>query len=153
MVKVDQMPLGPGAGASLVLVVSDLNLSLAYWVEVFGAKTARADATASDRVDLWIAGIRICLATGVTGAADLGEPIFTSNGDGRDTCALAIRVVDCWGCYGALTARGASFLGPPHERGDEVVCVLRDPDGHLIEISQLVLRLFAPADGGRGADS
>ena len=28
------------------------------------------------------------------------------------------------------------FLTPPHDWGTEVRCFLRDPDGHLVEISQ-----------------
>jgi catechol 2,3-dioxygenase-like lactoylglutathione lyase family enzyme len=32
--------------------------------------------------------------------------------------------------------RGAAFLTPPHDWGSEIRCFLRDPDGHLVEISQ-----------------
>jgi catechol 2,3-dioxygenase-like lactoylglutathione lyase family enzyme len=33
-------------------------------------------------------------------------------------------------------ARGARFLTPPLDRGREIRCYLRDPDGHLIEVGQ-----------------
>jgi hypothetical protein len=29
-----------------------------------------------------------------------------------------------------------SFLTPPYDWGSEIRCLLRDPDGHLVEISQ-----------------
>jgi catechol 2,3-dioxygenase-like lactoylglutathione lyase family enzyme len=35
-----------------------------------------------------------------------------------------------------LDARGAEFLTPPQDRGAEIRCYLRDPDGHLIEVGQ-----------------
>ena len=38
--------------------------------------------------------------------------------------------------YEALRSRGAAFLTPPHDWGTEIRCFLRDPDGHLVEISQ-----------------
>jgi hypothetical protein len=33
--------------------------------------------------------------------------------------------------------RGASFLTPPKDWGQEIRCFLRDPDGHLMEISEV----------------
>jgi catechol 2,3-dioxygenase-like lactoylglutathione lyase family enzyme len=38
----------------------------------------------------------------------------------------------------ALTARDAAFLTSPHDLGGEFRCFLRDPDGHLVEISESV---------------
>jgi catechol 2,3-dioxygenase-like lactoylglutathione lyase family enzyme len=32
----------------------------------------------------------------------------------------------------------AAFLTPPHNWGSEIRCFLRDPDGHLVEISESV---------------
>jgi lactoylglutathione lyase len=36
----------------------------------------------------------------------------------------------------APRSRGAAFLTRPHDWGSEIRCFLRDPDGHLVEISQ-----------------
>jgi catechol 2,3-dioxygenase-like lactoylglutathione lyase family enzyme len=52
--------------------------------------------------------------------------------------AMTLRVADCRAAYAALTARGAAFLTPPHDWGGEIRCFLRDPDGHLVEISESV---------------
>ena len=38
--------------------------------------------------------------------------------------------------YAEWSARGAEFLTPPQDRGAEIRCYLRDPDGHLIEVGQ-----------------
>jgi catechol 2,3-dioxygenase-like lactoylglutathione lyase family enzyme len=50
---------------------------------------------------------------------------------------LTIRVPDCRGAYETLRSRGAEFLTPPVDRGSEVRCFFRDPDGHLLEISEV----------------
>ena len=49
---------------------------------------------------------------------------------------LTFKVPDCRAAYEALKSRGAIFLTPPHESDWEIRCFFRDPDGHLLEISQ-----------------
>jgi catechol 2,3-dioxygenase-like lactoylglutathione lyase family enzyme len=53
---------------------------------------------------------------------------------------LNIRVADIATAYEQWSARGAEFLTPPIDRGQELRCYMRDPDGHLIEVGQLVRR-------------
>jgi catechol 2,3-dioxygenase-like lactoylglutathione lyase family enzyme len=53
---------------------------------------------------------------------------------------LNIRVADIGAIYRQWSARGAEFLTPPIDRGSEIRCYMRDPDGHLIEVGQLVRR-------------
>ena len=50
---------------------------------------------------------------------------------------LTIRVPDCRTAYETLKARGAVFLTPPVDWGSEIRCFFRDPDGNLLEISQV----------------
>ena len=50
--------------------------------------------------------------------------------------AMTLRVADCHAAYEALRSRGAVFLTPPYDWGSEIRCFLRDPDGHLVEISE-----------------
>ena len=38
--------------------------------------------------------------------------------------------------YTEWSAKGATFLTPPIDRGAEIRCYMRDPDGHLIEVGQ-----------------
>lgn len=54
---------------------------------------------------------------------------------------MNIRVADIHAVYERWRARGAQFLTPPIERGGEIRCYMRDPDGHLIEVGQLVGRI------------
>jgi catechol 2,3-dioxygenase-like lactoylglutathione lyase family enzyme len=49
---------------------------------------------------------------------------------------MTIRVPDCHAAYALLTSRGAQFLTPPVESPWEIRCFFRDPDGHLLEISE-----------------
>ena len=61
---------------------------------------------------------------------------------------LNIRVADIEAIYEQWSARGAEFLTPPIDRGREIRCYLRDPDGHLIEVGQSTTLL----DGGGSVD-
>ena len=54
----------------------------------------------------------------------------------RTSSFLNIRVADIQAVYEEWSARGAEFLTPPQDRGGEIRCYIRDPDGHLIEVGQ-----------------
>jgi catechol 2,3-dioxygenase-like lactoylglutathione lyase family enzyme len=49
---------------------------------------------------------------------------------------LNLRVADIQGCYEEWRAKGAEFVTPPIDRGAEIRCYMRDPDGYLIEVGQ-----------------
>ncbi len=49
---------------------------------------------------------------------------------------MNIRVADIQKVYDEWSAKGATFLTPPMDRGAEIRCYMRDPDGHLIEVGQ-----------------
>jgi predicted enzyme related to lactoylglutathione lyase len=54
----------------------------------------------------------------------------------RVSSFLNIRVADIDECYRSWKEKGAEFITPPIDRGVEVRCYMRDPDGHLIEVGQ-----------------
>lgn len=54
----------------------------------------------------------------------------------RTSAFLNIRVADIEEVVRLWSARGARFLTAPIDRGLELRCYLRDPDGHLIEVGQ-----------------
>ena len=54
----------------------------------------------------------------------------------RVSAFLNIRVADIAAVYADWSAKGAQFLTEPIDRGPEIRCYLRDPDGHLIEVGQ-----------------
>lgn len=49
---------------------------------------------------------------------------------------LNLRVADIDACYRLWKGRGAEFVTPPIDRGAEIRCYMRDPDGYLIEVGQ-----------------
>ena len=91
----------------------------------------------SSGVVLRFAGTWLLLVSG--GGPTAGKPtvVFRPPADADQvTHAMTLRVTDCQAVYEALRARGAAFLAAPHDWGAEIRCFLRDPDGHLVEISQ-----------------
>ena len=49
---------------------------------------------------------------------------------------MNLRVADIQSCYERWSSRGAEFVTPPIDRGAEIRCYMRDPDGYLIEVGQ-----------------
>ena len=127
----------PTAGVELkyLLVVSDYARSLAFYRDVLGATLVRE---ISDILCLLsLGGGEIMLTVGGGPTKDKPTVTFASPADpNRVTSELVIRVPDCSTAYETLRSRGAEFLTPPVDWGYEVRAFLRDPDGHLLEISQ-----------------
>jgi catechol 2,3-dioxygenase-like lactoylglutathione lyase family enzyme len=53
---------------------------------------------------------------------------------------LNIRVADIASFYEERLRRGAEFLTEPKDRGAEIRCYMRDPDGYLVEVGQATFR-------------
>lgn len=51
---------------------------------------------------------------------------------------LNVRVADVKAFYEERRKRGADFITEPQDRGAEIRCYMRDPDGYLIEVGQSV---------------
>lgn len=49
---------------------------------------------------------------------------------------MNLRVADIQARYEEWSAKGAEFVTPPPDRGAEIRCYMRDPDGYLIEVGQ-----------------
>ena len=49
---------------------------------------------------------------------------------------MNLRVADIQACYERWSSTGAEFVTPPIDRGAEIRCYMRDPDGDLIEVGQ-----------------
>ena len=118
-----------------ILVVTDPARSRDFWIGVLGAELFREYGGTS--VVLRFSGTWLLLVTGGGPTADKPGVVFQPPADAdRVSHAMTLRVTDCQAAYEALRSRGAQFLTPPHDWGTEVRCFLRDPDGHLVEISQ-----------------
>jgi catechol 2,3-dioxygenase-like lactoylglutathione lyase family enzyme len=118
-----------------ILVVADVDRSRAWYTGVLGAELYREYGGTS--AVLTFAGAWILLVTGGEPTADKPTVTFAAPDDPDQVShAITIRVPDCQAAYETLVARGATFLTPPYDWGRETLCFLRDPDGHLFEISQ-----------------
>ena len=49
---------------------------------------------------------------------------------------MNLRVADIQACYEQWSSKGAEFVTPPIDRGAEIRCYMRDPDGYMIEVGQ-----------------
>jgi catechol 2,3-dioxygenase-like lactoylglutathione lyase family enzyme len=128
-------PLGADVAVTHILVVAHPARSRDFWVDVLGAEPYREYGGTS--VVLRFAGSWLLLVSGGGPTADKPTVTFLPPADpDRVSHAMTLRVADCQAAYQALLARGATFLTPPHDWGGEIRCFLRDPDGHLVELSQ-----------------
>lgn len=122
---------------TLMRVVSDVERSTAFYVDVLGATLERSYGGTSAVLDLF--GTWVLLVTG--GGPDEGKPTVTLDvpvDPDRPSAQVIFRVDDCRAAHAELVSRGVEFLAPPHDRGGEVRAFFRDPDGHLFEMSELV---------------
>jgi catechol 2,3-dioxygenase-like lactoylglutathione lyase family enzyme len=121
---------------TLLLVVSDVERSTAFYRDVLGATLYREYGGTS--AVLRFQGTWLLLVTGGGPTKDKPDVTFIPPPDPNAvTHELTMRVPDCHAAYEILRTRGADFLTPPVEYDHEIRCFFRDPDGHLIEISQV----------------
>jgi catechol 2,3-dioxygenase-like lactoylglutathione lyase family enzyme len=127
----------PTSGVELryLLVASDYARSLAFYRDVLGATLVRQISDV-----LWhlrFGGSEFLLTVGGGPTQDKPTVTFSPPTDPETVSSeLNIRVPDCVAAYEVLRSRGAEFLTPPVDWGYEVRAFLRDPDGHLIELTQ-----------------
>ena len=129
-------PFPGGASAvTTILVVRDVESSVAWYRDGAGAEVAR---TYDESAVLSLLGASSCSSPRAgrrpTSRACASRPPATRtvsrapSRSGWRTARAAHR---------ALSDRGADFLTPPLDRGGEIRCFLRDPDGHLFELSEI----------------
>lgn len=125
-----------GVELTQLLVVSNVNRSRNFYRDVLGAEVFREYGGTS--CVLQFQGSWLLLVTGGGPTVDKPTVTFAPPSD-PDVVShqLTIRVPDCQKAYELLQERGAEFLTPPNSRNGEIRCFFRDPDGHLIEISEV----------------
>ena len=118
-----------------ILVVSDLARDRDFYQNVLGAEIYREYGGTS--CVLQFQGAWLLLVTGGGPTEDKPDVTFAPPADRNMVShAMTIRVADCRAAYEKLRSRGAEFVMPPLDRGAEIRCFFRDPDGHLLEISE-----------------
>ena len=115
------------------LVVRDQDTSREWYHDVLGAEVVyKRDPVILKFHNGW-------LILNVGGAPTDDKPHVTlepPSDPSRTSAFLNLRVADVQQVYEEWSARGAEFLTSPIDRGAEIRCYIRDPDGHLIEVGQ-----------------
>jgi catechol 2,3-dioxygenase-like lactoylglutathione lyase family enzyme len=115
------------------LVVSDQERSREFYQSVFGATVVLE----RDPVILKIANSWLILNVGGGPTDDKPSVTLAPPADPELASAfLNIKVADIAAVYAEWSAKGAEFLTAPKDHGREIRAFIRDPDGHLIEVSQ-----------------
>lgn len=124
----------PDTALTHILVVADPTQSRAWYTDVLGATVHREYGTS---VVLQFGGAWLLLVEGGGPSPDKPGVVLVPplDPDHRDNL-FTIRVDDCQATYELLRTRGGTFLTPPIVNESETRCFLRDPDGHLFELSE-----------------
>ena len=119
-----------------ILVVEDLDRARTFYRDVLGADIQREYGGTS--TVMRFLGAWLLLVTGGEPTDDKPDVTMEPPVDlERVSHVMTIRVPDCRSAYTTLQDRGAVFLTPPVTSPREVRAFFRDPDGHLLEISEL----------------
>jgi catechol 2,3-dioxygenase-like lactoylglutathione lyase family enzyme len=133
----------PTQGIALThfVVSDDVERSRRFYTEVLGGETVLDGAPAI----VALANGWIIINSGGGPTDDKPTVMLEVPPDpDRVSSFLNIRVADIHAVYEEWSARGATFLTPPIDRGREIRCYMRDPDGHLIEVGQLTGAVATP---------
>lgn len=118
-----------------ILVVADLEKSKAFYQNILGAELFREYGGTSavfKFLQHWL-----LLVTSGEPTEDKPDIHFKPPLDTQVVSqAFTIRVKDCIASYEILKKRGANFITPPYDWGQEIRCFFKDPDGYLFEISE-----------------
>jgi lactoylglutathione lyase len=119
------------------LVVSDQDRSRDFYASLLGGKVLME----RDPVIMRVANTWLILNVGGGPTDDKPTVTLSTPKDPDHTSAfINIRVADIQSVYKEWTAKGAHFLTEPKDHGREIRAYVRDPDGHLIEVGQIVNR-------------
>ena len=133
------MPEFPAPKDGIVLthfiVSSDVERSRRFYTDVLGGETVlEGEPSIVALANGWI-------IINVGGGPTDDKPTVTLEAPpdlDRASSFLNLRVADIQAVYDEWRGRGATFLTPPMDRGREIRCYVRDPDGHLIEVGQTI---------------
>ena len=117
------------------IVAEDVERSRRFYTDVLGGETILAGEPS------FVALANGWIIVNVGGGPTEDKPTVTLEtppDPDRTSSFLNIRVADIQAVYEQWSARGATFLTPPIDRGREIRCYTRDPDVHLIEVGQLI---------------
>ena len=116
------------------LTVADVRRSADFYSGVLGGKIIRSgEPTIIELANTWV-------TLNVGGGPTDDKPTVTLHPPtnlNEVSSFMNIRVDDIHACDRQWRELGARFLTEPKDRGAEIRCYMRDPDGYLIEVGQL----------------
>lgn len=125
-----------GFVVAFLLTVTDKQRSTEFYTDILGGELI-IDRGDNEISAIQLANTWLVLHTPAEVGEDLpGFRIEPPTETGRLSCFLELRVADIWQTYHEWSAKGAQFVTEPKDRGPEIRCYLRDPDGHIIELGQ-----------------
>ena len=115
------------------LVVRNVARSRAFYSDVLGGQVVIPENPCTIKLgNSWI-----IMNPGGPGTPDKRDvELVPNDATNRVSSFLNLRVADIHACYRDWSAKGAEFLTEPIDRGAEIRCYMRDPDGFLIEVGQ-----------------
>jgi catechol 2,3-dioxygenase-like lactoylglutathione lyase family enzyme len=117
----------------VVLIVEDLDVSLAFYCDVLGLVLSHRSGPFAQ---LATGTTRLALYERAAMAETVGMPLRKSEEDAPGF-EIGFKVDDVDAAYADLVARGARPQTPPTTRTwGQRTAYVRDPDGHLIELAQ-----------------
>ncbi len=140
--KRDDFP-APREGIVLThfLTVKDQDHSRAFYADVLGGQVVLE----RDPCIIKLANSWIILNVGGGPTDDKPDVTLAAPTDLKTVSSfLNIRVANIRAKYEEWCSKGAQFLTPPIDRGAEIRCYMRDPDGYLIEVGEAtgILKMF-----------
>ena len=132
--KRDDFP-APREGIVLThfMTVEDVDRSRAFYADVLGGQVVLE----REPCIIKLANAWVILNVGGGPTEDKPDVTLAPPTDlKRVSNFMNIRVADIRAKYEEWRSKGAEFLTPPTDRGGEIRCYIRDPDGYLIEVGE-----------------
>jgi catechol 2,3-dioxygenase-like lactoylglutathione lyase family enzyme len=122
-----------GFYVTLFLTVKSVARARAFYSEVLGGKVVLEENPCIVKLsNSWI-----IMNPGGPPTPDKPDIYVVDNEPGNTVSIfMNLRVADIQACYKQWSSKGAEFVTPPIDRGAEIRCYMRDPDGYLIEVGQ-----------------
>ena len=130
-----EMPPKNGMSIAHFLTMNDIQRSLDYYEQVFGAEIlSRGDGNAPGYLRL--ANIWMIMNVGGGPTPDKPTVSLSVPDPNHINSFMNFRVADIQACYKLWKSRGAEFITEPIPKYGETRCYIRDPDGYIIEVGQ-----------------
>ena len=123
------------------LTVEDQDRSRAFYADVLGGEVVlERDPCIIKLANTWVIVNAGGGPTEDKPDVTLAPPIDLKN----VSSFMNIRVADIQTKYDEWRSKGVEFLTPPIDRGAEIRCYMRDPDGYIIEVGETtgILKMF-----------